>query len=109
MDGALNMAADRQFLCDDVALHLCAFGDHDGRGVQFALDVTKNRQAPVADNLAEYRKVGTDRGDFGRRRGCNGRPWHLMHRWRISIIYLIALGSSEHVTLLLVCPLMAEY
>ena len=48
MDGAFNVAADRQFLCDDVALHLCAFSDHDGRGAYLALDVTKNRQAPVA-------------------------------------------------------------
>jgi hypothetical protein len=32
MDGALNVAADRQFLCDDVALHLRAFRDYDSRG-----------------------------------------------------------------------------
>jgi len=29
MDGALNVAADRQFLCADLALHLCPFGDHN--------------------------------------------------------------------------------
>jgi hypothetical protein len=39
------------------------------------LDVTKNRQTPVADNLAENRKAGTDRGDLGRRRGCSGEAW----------------------------------
>jgi hypothetical protein len=33
MDGALDMAADRQFLRNDLALHLCPFRDHDRRGV----------------------------------------------------------------------------
>ena len=46
MDGALDVAADRQFLCADLALYLCPFGDHYGRGAYLSLDVTKNSQAP---------------------------------------------------------------
>jgi len=60
MDGALNLAADRQFLCDDVTYHLCAFGDHDDRGAYLSPDVTKNSQSPVADNLADNRKARTN-------------------------------------------------
>ena len=48
MDGVFNLTADRQFLCDDVALHLCTFSNRDGRGAYLALDVAKNRQARVA-------------------------------------------------------------
>jgi hypothetical protein len=60
MDSALNVAADRQFLRDDVAFHLCAFGNRDDRGAYLALDLTKYCQASVADNLADNRKAGTD-------------------------------------------------
>src|SRR6516225_9898858 len=62
MDGALDVAADRQFLCADLALYLCPFGDHDGRGAYFSLDVTKNSQGPIAHNLADDRKARTNRG-----------------------------------------------
>src|SRR5262249_57493213 len=55
-DGALKVAANCQFLCDDVTHHLCAFGDHNIRGVYLTLDATKNSQGPTADNLADYRK-----------------------------------------------------
>ena len=40
-------AADRQFLCADLALYLCPFGDHDGRGAYLALDVTKNSEGAI--------------------------------------------------------------
>src|SRR5215469_10571242 len=62
MDGALDVAADRQFLCADLALYLCPSGDHDGRGAYLSLDVTKNSQGPMADNLADDRKARTNRG-----------------------------------------------
>ena len=62
MDGALDVAADRQFLCADLALYLCPLGDHDGRGAYLSLDVTKNSQGPIADNLADDRKARTNRG-----------------------------------------------
>src|SRR5215470_8227499 len=62
MEGALDVAADRQFLCADLALYLCPFGDHDGRGAYLSLDVTKNSQGPMADNLADDRKARTNRG-----------------------------------------------
>ena len=55
-DGALKVAADCQFLCDDVTLHLCAFSDHDIRGAYLTLDATKNSQGPMADNLAEFER-----------------------------------------------------
>ena len=55
-DGALKVAANCHFLCDDVTHYLCAFGDHDIRGAYLTLDATKNSQAPVADNLADDRK-----------------------------------------------------
>ena len=58
MEGALDVAADRQFLC--AALYLCPFGDHDGRGAYLALDVTKNSQGAIADNLADDRKARTN-------------------------------------------------
>jgi len=59
MDGVFNLTADRQFLCDDVALHLCTFSNRDGRGAYLALDVAKNRQAPVAGPtfVSLWRKV----------------------------------------------------
>jgi len=62
MDGALDVAADRQFLRADLALYLCPFGDHDGRGAYLSLDMTKNSQGPIADNLADDRKTRTNRG-----------------------------------------------
>src|SRR6516162_8882344 len=62
MDGALDVAADRQFLCADLALYLCPFCDHDGRGAYLSLNVTKNSQGPIADNLADDRKARTNRG-----------------------------------------------
>src|SRR5262245_31294 len=62
MDGALDVAADRQFLCANLALYLCSFGDHDGRGAHLSLDVTKNSQCPIADNHANDRKARTNPG-----------------------------------------------
>src|SRR6516162_8477392 len=62
MDGALDVAADSQFLCADLALYLCPFGDHDGRGAYLSLDMTKNSQGPIANNLADNRKARTNRG-----------------------------------------------
>src|SRR5262249_34117935 len=62
MDGALDVAADRQLLCADLALYLCSFGDHDRRRAYLAIDVTKNSQGPIADNLADDRKARTNRG-----------------------------------------------
>src|SRR5262245_2407018 len=62
MDGALDVAADRQFLCANLALYLCPFGDHYGRGPSLAFDVPKNSQSPVAVNLANDRKARTNRG-----------------------------------------------
>ena len=56
MDGALKLSADRQFLCDDLTHHLCAFGDHDNRGAYLTLDATKNSQGAMADNFADDRK-----------------------------------------------------
>ena|SRR6516225_2922227 len=46
MDGALDVAADRQFLCADLAFYLCPFSDHNGRGAYLSLDVTKDSQTP---------------------------------------------------------------
>jgi hypothetical protein len=78
MDGAFDVPADRQFLRNDATLHLCAFRDHNSRGAKLTLDLTENGQRPVADNLADNRKAGTDRGVLGRRRGCNGGAWSLL-------------------------------
>src|SRR4029077_6530492 len=101
MDGALDMAADRQFLRDDVALHLCAFSDYDGRGVKLALDVTKNRHGPMADNLADNRKAGNDGGDCFRRLRCCGGASHLLRGSHVSILLCcIAFGFSKHAALL---------
>ena len=60
MEGAFDVAADRQFLCAELALYLCPLGDHDGRGAYLSLDVTKNSQSPIADNLADDRKARTN-------------------------------------------------
>ena len=57
MEGALDVAADRQFLCADLALYVRPFGDHDGRGTYLSLDVTKNSQGDIADNLADDRNA----------------------------------------------------
>ena len=73
MEGALDVAADRQFLCADLALYLCPFGDHDGRGAYLALDVTKNSQGPIADNLADDRKARTIEEAAP---DCNALPSH---------------------------------
>src|SRR5215471_21480352 len=62
MEGAFDAAADRQFLRAELALYLCPFGDHNGRGAYLSLDVTKNSQGPIADNLADDRKARTNRG-----------------------------------------------
>ena len=62
LDDALDVAADRHFLCTDPALYLCPFGDHDGRGAYLPFDVTKNSQGSVADNLTDNRKARTNRG-----------------------------------------------
>ena len=59
-DCALNVAANYQFLCDDVTHYLCAFSDHDIRGAYLTLDATKNSQTPMADNLPEDRKWLSD-------------------------------------------------
>src|SRR5689334_9948736 len=82
MERTFDLAADGQFLCDDLALHLCAFGNHNCGGAQLALDPSKNSDGAVADNLAANRKAGTDRGDLWRRRGYYGRSWswHLLRR-----------------------------
>src|SRR5215472_7877717 len=53
MDGALDVAADRQFLCAELALHLCPFGDHDGRGAYLSLDVTKDSIIQLTQALGE--------------------------------------------------------
>src|SRR5262249_22944234 len=63
-DGALKVAANCQFLCDDVTHHLRAFGDHNIRGVYLTLDATKNSQGPTAANLADYRKARRNGGRF---------------------------------------------
>jgi len=57
MDAALNVTTDRQFVCKHVTHHLCAFSDHDDRGPQLAIDVTKNGHRAVSDNLADNRKA----------------------------------------------------
>ena len=49
-DGALKVAANCQFLCDDVTHYLRAFGDHNIRGVYLTLDATKNSQGPMVGN-----------------------------------------------------------
>jgi ABC-type uncharacterized transport system substrate-binding protein len=36
--------------------------------------------------LLQTTRAGTDGGDFRRRRGRNGRAWHLLHRGQVSII-----------------------
>jgi hypothetical protein len=46
-DCALNVAANCQFLCDDVTHYLCAFSDHDIRGAYLTLDATKNSPWPI--------------------------------------------------------------
>jgi hypothetical protein len=47
-DGALKVAANCHFLCDDVTQYLCAFSDHDIRGAYLTFDATKNSQTPMA-------------------------------------------------------------
>src|SRR6516165_9799358 len=74
MDGALDVAADRQFLRADLALYLCPFGDHDGRGAYLSLDVTKNSQGPMADNLADDRKARTNRGGLIEKNARRSQP-----------------------------------
>ena len=41
-DGALKVAANCQFFCDDITHHVCACSNHDMRGVYLTLDATKN-------------------------------------------------------------------
>src|SRR5262245_24869160 len=53
MDGALDVAADRQFLCADLALYLCPFGDHDGRGAYLSLA----GQSPAASDRRMVREI----------------------------------------------------
>ena len=48
VDGAFKVAANCQFLRDDVTLYPRAFGDHDIRGAYLTLDATKNSQTPMA-------------------------------------------------------------
>src|SRR5215472_13124007 len=104
MDGAFNAAGDRQFLRDDLTQHLCALSDHDGRGLQLAFDVTKNCHGPVAGNLPNNRKTGTDGGHCFRSRRCrDSGALHLVIRGsNVSILFrCISFGFSKHVTLLL--------
>ena len=61
-DRTLDATSDRQFVGDNIALDLRAIAYLDGRGVDFSLHVTKNRQLPLANNLADNRKSGTDGG-----------------------------------------------
>jgi len=64
MDRPLDPAGDGQFLGNDIALHLRAVGDQDGRGVYLALDTTKNLDDAVSDKLADNRHAGADRRDL---------------------------------------------
>jgi hypothetical protein len=81
MDRALDATADRQFLRDNIALDLRAIAYLDGRGVYFSLDVTKNGELPLADNLADNRKSRTNGGSrFCRRRLSNGRAFDFLRR-----------------------------
>ena len=40
MDGAFDVAADRQFFRDDVTLHLCAFGEARSARVRYPITAT---------------------------------------------------------------------
>ncbi|MGB9327733.1 MAG: hypothetical protein WCB47_17955, partial [Pseudolabrys sp.] len=73
-----------QFLRDNIALDLRAVTYLDSRGVHFSLHVTKNRQLPLANNLAENRKARTDGGGRlwrrRRRQVSNTGAFHLLRR-----------------------------
>src|SRR5262249_15680672 len=101
MDRALDATAARQFLRDNIALHLGAIAYLDSRGVYFSLHVTKNPQLPLANNLTDNRKSRTDGGSrFWRRRVPNSGAFDLLRRGPVTIgVCRIAFGFCEHVAL----------
>ena len=56
-DRAFNATTDGQFLRDDIAFDLRTIANLNGRGVHFALNVAKDRQLSLADDLANDRKA----------------------------------------------------
>src|SRR5262249_16796165 len=103
-DRAFDATTDRQFFRDDIAFDLRAIADLDGRGVHFPLNSTQYRPSSLADDLADDRKPGADRGRrLLRRLVCSGGAIHLRRRRGVmSDVCRVVLGFSEHIALLLV-------
>src|SRR5215218_9964196 len=85
-DGALDAAADRDFLRLDTALDLCAFADHELGGAQLALDSAEDLRWTTAFDVADDRHAGADTRDGCRhRRRCvlvDRRAFPLRYRGR---------------------------
>src|SRR5437773_1051167 len=105
MDNSPHTSADGHFLCDDVALNLCALGDQNARGVKLALDASGNFHSALASNFADDRDLGADRGNLARRFwSLRGRDWHLNlldRRRDLVVVGRVVFRLSEHVALLI--------
>ena len=102
MDGALDVAADSQFLCADLALYLCPFGDHYGRGAYLSLDVTKNSQAPwpiILPTIERPELIEEAASD------CNALP---SRAFRMALILFIAALNDRGFSSLSVAPLSRQ-